>query len=386
MQQIIDAAGGEDEPLSEDEMERYEQLDRELAVARRSQEIRQRQQAYTTPVRNDLHVYVGTARQDDGLERAFESYLRTGVVNQDIAQLRAQGEGTSAGGGYLVPPGFRDKIVERMVSYGGLAAEVDSFNTTTGNNIEYPTMDDTANVGGITAESAAVASGNDLVFGTVALGAYKYTSAGAGSNLPLRVSTELLQDAAFPVQEKVSKALGTRIARAQAAHWCTGTGVGQPKGIVADSLTANETLDVSDVIDYDDILDTEAALDPSYEQNAVWVMNKAAWTQIRAIVDTAGRPIVMRNDESGIGTGVQKSLLGYRVVIDQQMPNLVDTAAFFAVLGDLKEAYVIRRVSNMVVVVNPYSRATNGEVEFTAWERADGNIQNRNAYAILRNV
>ncbi len=384
LQAIVDAAEGRS--FTDEEVGQYEALEKELAQTRKSNEVRARNQAYNT-VQSVAHV--GVPKEDDGLERAYEAYLRTGQPNADISGLQvrnAQGEGTSAGGGYMVPPGFRKKIVERMVAFGGLAAEVDSFNTTTGNNIEYPTLDDTANQGDITAESAAVASGADLTFGTVPLGAYKYTSAGAGSNLPLRVSVELLQDAAFDVQGLVSRAMGTRIARKQAAHWCTGTGVGQPKGIVAPSLTADETLDVSDTIDYDDLLDTEALLDPAYEQNAKWVMNKAAWTQIRGIVDSTGRPLVMPNADSGIGGRPQKTLLGYPVVIDQGMPNLVDTAAFFAVLGDLKEAYVIRRVSNIVVVVNPYSRAANGEVEFTAWERADANIQMRNAYVILRNV
>jgi len=387
LQAIVDTAEGRS--FTDTEVAEYEALEKELEQVRRSNEMRARNNAYNTPVSGTPYLNTNPHKGEDTLERAYEAYLRTGQANADISGLRvtnAQGEGTSAGGGYLVPPGFRRKIVERMVAYGGLAAEVDSFNTSTGNNIEYPTLDDTANSGGITAESAAVTSGADLVFDTVPLGAYKYTSAGAGSNLPLRVSVELLQDSAFDVQGLVSRAMGTRIARAQSAHWCTGTGVGQPKGIVASSLTANETLDVSDTIDYDDILDTEGALDPAYEQNAKWVMNKASWTAIRAIVDGSSRPLVMPEAESGIGTRPAKTLLGYPVVIDQGMPNLVDTAAFFAVLGDLREAYVIRRVSNIVVVVNPYSRAANGEVEFTAWERADGNIQNRNAYVILRNV
>jgi HK97 family phage major capsid protein len=68
------------------------------------------------------------------------------------------------------------------------------------------------------------------------------------------------------------------------------------------------------------------------------------------------------------------------------MPLLSSAGDTFPIAyGDFREAYVIRRVANLVVVVNPYSRAANGEVEFTAWERADGNIQNRNAYVILQN-
>jgi HK97 family phage major capsid protein len=284
-----------------------------------------------------------------------------------------------------VPPSYRTKLIEVMKGYGGLAAEVEDFSTTTGSPIEYPTLDDTANQGNLTGESESFTGGSDIAFGQVPLGAYKYTAGGA-DDLPIRVSVELLQDAAFDVVSLITRLMGTRIARKQAAHWCTGTGVEQPKGIVSVSLTADETLDVSDTIDYDDILDTEGALDPEYEQNAKWAMNKASWTQIRAIVGTDGRPLVQPAAQAGIGGKPEKVLLGYPVVIDQGMPNLVDTGAYFAVLGVLREAYIIRRVSQLAIVVNPYSRASYGQVEYTGWQRADGNIQNRSAYKILRNV
>ncbi len=385
LQAIIDAASGRS--LTEEEVTNYERLEGLLAQATKTAELRKRNTAYNTVT--GAHLHVGTAKPDNGLMTAFNAYLRTGHPNADIAALRVTNEqsvGVSTAGGYTVPEEFRQKMVEVMQAYGGLADVTDSFSTATGAPLEYPSLDDTDNQGAITAENATVADGQDLTFGTVQFDAYKYTSAGAGTGLPLRVSVELLQDSAFDIAGLISRAMGTRIARKQAQHWCTGTGVSQPKGIVAPSLTANETLDVSDTIDYDDILDTEAALDPAYEQNAVWVMNKATWTAIRAVVDGAGRPIVMPQSSSGIGTAPAKELLGYRVVIDQGMPNLVDTAAYFAVLGDMREAYAIRRVSSMVVVANPYNRAAQGQIEYTAWERADGNIQNRSAYVILRNV
>lgn len=388
LQAIVDGAQGRS--LTDEEVGQYEALEKELQNVQRSNELRARNTAYNTPVNGPggPAAFI-PQRQPDSLEAAYDAYLRTGIPNADIAGLRvanAQGEGTGAGGGYLVPPGFRQKIVERMVAFGGLAAEVDSFNTTTGNNIEYPTLDDTANQGDITAESAAVASGADLAFGNVALGAYKYTSAGAGTNLPLRVPVELLQDAAFDVQGLVSRAMGTRIARKQAVHWVTGTGVGQPKGLVASSLTADRDLDTDDTPDYEDLVEFQDLLDEAYEPNAKWLMKKSTWSALRLIVDLNGRP-VLQDSTSGISEKPIRRLLGSPVILDEAMPAISTTAdTFIAAYGDFREAYVIRRVANLVLVVNPYSRAANGEVEFTAWERADGNIQNRNAYVILRNA
>jgi HK97 family phage major capsid protein len=384
---IIEEAGAE--ALTDDQAERYEQLETELAVAQRDVQIRSRQQAYETPVPGfNVGREVAVTQEGTELDRAFDHYLRTGVANQDIVELRAQQVGTDSEGGYLVSPQFRQKLVEVQAAYGGLAAEVDSFTTERGGTVEYPSLDDTANVGDITAEEAAFADGDDLAFGTVTLGAFKYTSSGAGTTTPLRVSVELLQDAEFDVQGLVSRALGTRIARKQAADWVNGNGTTLPFGILHDGLTADVVLDVEATIDYDELLDVEDALDPAYEQNAKWVFSKSTWTAIRRIVDDAGRPIIFDQAASGIGGRPEKQLLGYPVVLDQacnaRTQDGVDGG--FALLGDLREAYVIRRVKNLTVVVNPYTRMNNGQVEYVAWERADGNIQNRSAYVTLENI
>lgn len=385
LQAIVDGADGRS--LTDDEVAQYEGLEQDLAVAQKSEQVRARNAAY-----NMVTVPAGVARPSvrpqETLDTAFEAYLRTGVPNADISGLRVTNEqsvGGSTAGGYLVPDGFRQKLVEVREAFGGLAAEVEVINTSSGNPLEYPTLDDTANSGSITAENAVFADGADLTFGTVRLGAYKYTSQGAGSGLPLRVSVELVQDSAFDITAMVARALGTRIARAQAAHWTTGNGVGQPQGLVAENLTADNELDTPDTIDYDDILDTYDLLDPEYERGAKWIMRKNTWTQIRGILDGAQRPII-QSSHAGITGKPELSLLGYPVVIDQSMPLLSSAAdANPVAFGDFREAYVMRRVQGLAVMVNPYSRMNYGQVEYVAWERADGNIQNRSAYVILRN-
>jgi HK97 family phage major capsid protein len=388
-QAVIDGAA--DRPLNAEEVTAYEGLEQELATLNADSQVRARHVAYTTPVRNDLHVNIGGATRDEyeDLNRAFDNYLRTGRPNADIQELRnAQEAGTDSEGGYLVSPQFRQKLVEVRAAFGGLAAEVDSFSTTTGGALEYPSLDDTANEGGITDEEAAFVDGDDLAFGTVALGAFKYTSTGAGTTTPLRVSVELLQDSEFDVQGLVARALGTRIQRKQAVDWVNGNGTTLPFGLLHDGLTADVVLDVEATIDYDEILDVEAALDPAYEQNAKWVMSKGTWVAVRRIVDDVGRPLIQPNAQAGIGQAAAREILGYPVILDQGCNAVTadGVAGGFAALGDFREAYVIRRVSPFTLVVNPWTRMNNGQVEYVAWERADGNIQNRSAYATLENI
>jgi HK97 family phage major capsid protein len=389
LQAIVDGAAGRQ--LTAEEVTQYEALEADLATANRDHEIRARNTAYNTPVRNDLHVNIGGTRPDEfeDLNRAFEAYLRTGRPNADLQELRnAQQVGTDSEGGYLVSPEFRQKLVEVRAAFGGLAAEVDTFSTDKGGALEYPSLDDTANSGDITAEEAAFVDGDDLAFGTVALGAFKYTSTGAGTTTPLRVSVELMQDSQVDVQSLVARALGTRIQRKQAVDWVNGNGTTLPFGLLHDGLTADVVLDVEATIAYLELTQVEEALDPEYEQNAKWLMSKGTWMAVKRLEDDNGRPLVLPQAQSGIGQAPTRELLGYPVVIDQGCNAVTadGVAGGFAALGDLREAYVIRRVAPFTLVVNPWSRANNGQIEYVAWERADGNIQNRSAYATLENI
>ena len=134
-------------------------------------------------------------------------------------------------------------------------------------------------------------------------------------------------------------------------------------------------------------MNLQTLLDEEYEANAKWVMSKTTWGVVRKMVDGAGRPLVQSSVE-GVAEKPRHLLLGAEVVIDNAVPvidgaGLVDT--FILAYGDLEEAYAIRRIGSIVVMANPYSRQANGEVEYTAWERADGQIKSRNAYVIGRN-
>lgn len=375
---LIQGAEGRD--LTDQEMSDYESLETELAQRRAQDAVRERHAAARRAITPALHV--AAERPDDTLDRAFESYLRTGRENADLQELRAQSEGIGSAGGFLVPDTFRQRLVDRLKAFGGIANVVEEFTTATGAPVNWPTIDDTANVGEIVAEGGTFAAGADLVIGEANLGAYKYAAGGA-SSLPLRVSWELLQDAAFDVQGLVSRKLGERIARIQSTHLVTGTGVGQPQGIVT-GLTGVESA-AATVPTYADLLNWVHSVDPAYRANARWAFNDASLEMIRGILDGNNRPIVKRADDSAASGAGGETLLGYPVTIDQAFAN--HTAASqtvnWGVFGDLREGYVVRRVRDVVIVVNPYSRAANFQTEFSAYARMDAVQQNTNAYIAM---
>lgn len=344
--------------------------------------IRAQHRAYNTVV-----VPAGrpsaSVRREETLDKAFNHYLRTGQANSDLTAPRnAQGTDTGPGGGYLVPDGFRDKLVDRMKAFGGLAGVVEELVTTTGENLLWPTIDDTANTGEVVDEGGTFSGGADLVFGEGNIGAYQYMAGGAGG-VPLRLSLRLTRDSRVDIEGLVSGKLGVRMARIQATHWVTGSGVKQPQGIVT-GKTGIE-IAANTAVTYADLVHFVHQVDPAYRDTARWAFNDASLEVIRTIEDDNGRPIIKGSTE-GAATGAGgETLLGYPVTIDQAFANINKSSntVNWGAFGDLEAAYLLRRVEEVAIIVNPWTRAQYGQIEYSAIAWADGIVQDANAFIAL---
>jgi HK97 family phage major capsid protein len=378
MTALIDGAAGRS--LTADEVANYEGMEAELVTVRQSDEIRKRNAAYNTVTIPAGLPRTGT-RVEDTYDRAFNNYLRTGKPNADLIS-NAQSEGVPSEGGYLVPQGFRTKLIEKMKAFGGIGGIAERYSTGNGNPVEWPTLDDTGNVGEIVSEAGTFSAGADVVFGSNSLTSYAY-AAGGGASTPLRVSKELLQDSEFDIESMLARLLGTRIARIQATHLATGSGVGQPLGLVTGRTPVQTAANTG--ITYDDLVDWVHSVDPAYRSGARWVWNDLTMAAIQKIKDSHGDPVAISNQGNLTTALNETTVLGFPVTIDQAMPNLDvdDSTDLFGAFGDIRQGYVIRDVRSVELLVNPYSRMSNRQVEFSAWARMDATQQDTNAYIVL---
>lgn len=370
--------------LTPEEFETVKGLEVDLQRSKETEEFRARHQAYVSP-QIQAAVNVATPKADDTLERAFDAFLRSGEKNADITELRAQGTGTGSAGGYTVPDTMLTKITERLKAFGGVANAVETITTATGEKLTWPTLDDTSNSGVIKAENTAPASGGaDLVFGEKTLSAFTYVAPGAG-NLPLKVSFELLQDSAFDVQGLIVRKLTERIARKQSAHWVNGVGTTEPFGIATGTAVAANTFDNA-APTYADLLNAYHQVDIAYRTDAVWTFSDATLAMIEALVDSNGRPL-LNPASDGINVGrANQMLLGKPVVVDNAWATYTDAGTNkWGAFGDLQSGYIIRRVQDVVLFVNPYSGDNEGQVSYTLRARADGVVQDANAFRVLQN-
>lgn len=323
----------------------------------------------------------------DRYSEAFQAFARRGInginaeqrdmleghfVSANSAEFRALSVGTSAAGGYTVPPGFRDTLVETMKWYGAVRDVATVVNSDNGAPLQWPTFNGTAQIGRILAENTQVTQ-TDPVFGTATLNAYMYDS-----DLVL-VPYQFLQDTNIDVEAFLARILGERIARIQNQHFTTGTGTAQPLGIQTNATSA-VTLATGNTttLTYAGLLALVHGVDPAYRQGGQFMLSDAALMAGRSILDADGRPLW----QPSIQAGAPDTLLGYGVVINNDMP--APAAGVKSVLfGDFRRGYIIRDITGITVMRLGERYADFLQVGWHAYSRADATVQDPAAYRAL---
>lgn len=330
-----------------------------------------------TPDRNPTPVTVETT--EEHRKAAFKAWLQRGVsgLNADQRQIaeramanipeevRAQSTTTTAGG-YTIPEGFLPEIVKAMKAWGPMLDPgiTRVLVTATGNPLPWPTMDDTSQKGAILAENTQIGE-QDITFGQKQLDAFMYTSK------LIRVSYQLLQDSAFNVESEIIRpAFGERLGRIGNEHLTTGTGSGQPNGIVTAS-SAGITAAVGGAVSFDDIIDLEHSVDPAYRRSpgVRFMFNDSTLKYLRKLKDGDGNYLWQPADAR---TGAPASVLAYPYSVNQDMASIGGSTKPI-IFGDFNK-YIVRIVRDMTMLRLTERYADYLQVGFFAFMRMDGEL------------
>lgn len=233
---------------------------------------------------------------DPKREMAFSRYIRHGreVLSGDEQRMLETRDGvvegapmlahvgTYSGLGYFVPTGFVQAIEQATKWFcpfldGDVCTVIE---TATGQPLPYPVADDTGNTATIVGETSTV-NELDVTANQVVLGAYKLTSG------LIKASVELMQDSAFDLDGYVSERFGERWGRGLEAYLTTGTGSGQPTGLLTAIAASGATSIVAagssestggsqtgaNSIGYSDLVNLEHSVDPSYRRGAKYMFH-----------------------------------------------------------------------------------------------------------------
>jgi HK97 family phage major capsid protein len=342
----------------------------------------------------------GSSGRDDTPEaRNFTAYLRTGAI---APEMRAAGEGApGTAGGYLVPPGWWQRLQVALKAYGGTAADFQQLPTDTGQPMLWATTDPTTTVAVQIAEGAQV-SDVYYVFGQGQLGAYMYTSG------VQKVSFQLANDSAFDVDAFVQARVAESLGRKEAADAISGTGTNQPLGIIT-ALNAASTSGSGGVFTTttgvkvnmlgstangaDQVAEGSAAgtlaprtflsviksVDPAYRGlGAKWYMNDVTLQNSRAIVNGFGDPFFKE------AQGADPTIYGYPVVVDNNIPPLTATTSSGIIFGHLESAMVLRRVRDTGILRLEERYADLLQVGYIGYERVDMRSNDLRAAVVVK--
>lgn len=292
-------------------------------------------------------------RASDAYREDFGLALRGRPLVHNVLSV-----GVDADGGYLVPEEFEKQIVDGLKESNVVRTLAKTITTQAERKIPIAVGHSVAQW---TEENAAYTESNPT-FGQKQIDAYKLTDL-------IRVSTELLQDSAFPLEPYIRDEFVRAFGVAEEEAFCVGNGTNQPTGIfTANGGEVGVTAAATGAITVDELISLIYALKSPYRRNAKFFMHDSTVALIRKLKDGNGAYLW----QPSIQQGQPDRLLGYPLYTSPYVPQ-VAAGALAVAFGDFKNYWIADRAGRTVQRLNELY-AGNGQVGFIATERVDGKV------------
>jgi HK97 family phage major capsid protein len=286
--------------------------------------------------------------------RSWEERIVKDVVSPD------------GGGHFTLTINGLQALERALLQFGGMRQVSTVVRTDNGNDLQWPTTNDTSNTGALLGEGLEHTE-LDITFNDLVLNAFKYTSR------LVKVSVEYLQDNAINAPEVIGSMLGERIGRITNTHFTTGDGSSKPNGVITAATSSGVTTSGGTTITYDNIIDLKHSVDPAYRTGARFMFNDTTLKILKKLKvaqfsgDTGGQPLW----RAGFATGEPDTIDGDPYTINQQVASGTGTKAI--AYGQFSK-YLIRDVKDITLVRLDERYAEFGQVGFLAFSRHDGDL------------
>lgn len=314
-----------------------------------------------------------TADMYDSIEyrKAFMNYVLNGTtIPTKFVNAAATTKTTDVGA--VISPTVLNRIVEKMETTGTI----------------LPLVTKTAFAAGVTAPTSSVkpeatwvaeGAGSDTqkkTTGQIDIKGYKLRCA---ISMTLETSVMSLQVFETVFVNSVSEAM----VKAQEKSFINGSGTGQPKGVLTETVADGQNIDLAVSADptYQTLVDAEAALPLAYENGAVWNMTKKTFMKFIGMVDTNKQPIARVN--YGIDGKPERTLLGRRVVLNDYMTSLGAAIAKDTVVAFLFDWSDYMFNTNYNMVVKSYEDNDTEDQVTKAVMICDGKVIDKNSLVTI---
>lgn len=304
----------------------------------------------------------GDKNPDAELEKkAFHAYLRQGNA-ADPLELKTLIVSSDPQGGYLAPTEMSTEFLRDLIEYSPIRS-LATVRNTTAPAVSYPKR-----VGRTDAKwkgELQVQEESEPTFGQVEIGVKEI-------NTFVDISNQLLADSQGVAEAEVRMALAEDFGLKEGYAFLKGAGPLMPEGLltsanVASVATGNaSTLGTAPA---DMLIDLMYSLPAAYRGRGTWLMNGRTLGAMRKLKDGQGNFLW----QPSLQLGTPESILGRPVV---ECPDMDDVGAGNTPIafGDIATAYRIIDRLALSILVNPYSRATEGVTRIHATRRVGGSV------------
>ena len=329
-------------------LERRDALDAELA--------RPVNQPLTSKPAAGSTAEVKRGRASDEYRNGMLKALRTNFKQvSNVLQ-----EGVDADGGYLVPEEYDSRLID-VLTEENIMRRLGHIITTVGEH--------RINIAATKPAAAWIEEGGALTFGEatfsqILLDAHKL-------HVAIKVTEELLYDAAFNLEGYIITEFGKALANAEEDAFLNGTGRGQPLGLFAENGGGTAALSAASV-NADLIMQLIYALKRPYRKSARFIMHDKTIAAIRQLKDNNGVYLW----QPSLTAGEPDKILGYDVYTSPFCPE--GKVAF----GDYSYYNIGDRGTRSFSELRELF-AGNGMIGYVAKERVDGKLILPEAVQIL---
>jgi len=327
----------------------------------------------------------GAAMEMAPHQKAFAAYLRSGD-DDALRGLEIEGKAMSsamaADGGYLVDPQTAETIRSTLSATASIRAVA---NVVSVQATSFDVLIDHAEMGaGWATETDPTAETGTPQIDRISIPLHELSA------LP-KASQRLLDDSAFDIEGWLAGRIADKFARSEAAAFIHGDGVDKPRGFLTTDSVDNDFWAWGNLgyvatgqdgafdpdAPADTIIDLVYALGAEYRANGTFVMNSKTAGAVRKLKDNDGRFLW----SDGLTAGEPARLLGYPVLIAEDMPDIASDAMAIA-FGDFGAGYTVAERPDLRVLRDPFSAKPH--VLFYATKRVGGAVSDFAAIKLLK--
>jgi HK97 family phage major capsid protein len=316
---------------------------------------------------------------------ALKTYLQCGD-DDGLRGLELDGKSmntaVNAEGGYLVDPQTSEMIQSVLRSSSSLRSVANVVQVEASS---FDVLIDSADTGaGWADEVASTAETDTPQIERISIALHELSA------LP-KASQRLLDDSAFDIEGWLAGRIADKFARAEADSFINGDGAGKPTGLLNHPTVENDAWlwgnlgyvatgtagDFGATSAADAIVDLVYSLGAQYRANATFVMNSKTAGAVRKMKDADGRFLW----SDGLAAGEPARLMGYPVLIAEDMPDIATDAMAIA-FGDFGSGYTIAERPDLRVLRDPFSAKPH--VLFYATKRVGGDVTDFAAIKLMK--